>query len=250
MDAAIVIGGIRYSHPILNAARTCSTVEDVTALAASAVAGITVGPVTYAPNAENEGLMYYRRQLREMVRAAAEHGKPLSLSVAGSTVAEYIELAGLALDNKTAALELDVSGDRAWLGSIAARDPKAIAKVIEAARRYLRLHVIGVTLTPCSDAGLRQELAAMLGEAPIQYVVVRAETPLAEALDYVRELRQLLPLEMQVVSAGGIETAVDVHAFLAAGASAVQVEAAHLSVGQRPSFFDELVRDVALPGRG
>jgi dihydroorotate dehydrogenase len=179
--------------------------------------------------------------------------------VIGATVAEYIELAGLALDNKAEALELDLAGANTWLGqrpdSIVSDDPEAIARVIGAARRYLpRGYPISVKLSPYSDASLRAEVAAVLQEAPIQCVVmgnthpggaasVEARSTKAIALDQLRELWQLLPPEIPIIGVGGIETGADVRDFLDAGACAVQVDIAHLAAERRPSFFDELVAD-------
>ncbi|MBX6389070.1 MAG: dihydroorotate dehydrogenase, partial [Frankia sp.] len=65
------------------------------------------------------------------------------------------------------------------------------------------------------------------------------------ALGQVRQLRRLLPAEIDIVGAGGITTGRDVADFLRSGASAVQLATAYFNRDADPAVFGEIAADWA-----
>ena len=53
------IGAIELEHPIMNAAGTCKTVDEVRRFAAASVAAVMVGSITREPRDQNEGTTYW-----------------------------------------------------------------------------------------------------------------------------------------------------------------------------------------------
>ncbi|ORT94849.1 dihydroorotate dehydrogenase, partial [Frankia casuarinae] len=51
--------GVSLEHPIMNAAGTCKTAEDVETFARSAVSMIVVGSITREPRSGNSGNVYW-----------------------------------------------------------------------------------------------------------------------------------------------------------------------------------------------
>ncbi|MBI1999502.1 MAG: dihydroorotate dehydrogenase, partial [Parcubacteria group bacterium] len=112
-DLAVTLAGMDLEHPIINAAGTCRTLEDVEKFARTSIAAIVVGSVTASPRPENQGVTYYEQRsdtdsllftvnsrgmpnggipyyenhLPQMVRVAHDAGKKLVLNVAGVSAA-------------------------------------------------------------------------------------------------------------------------------------------------------------------
>ncbi|KLL10699.1 dihydroorotate oxidase [Protofrankia coriariae] len=126
--------GVELEHPLMNAAGTCKSLDEVSALARSAVSAVVVGSITlrartgnggnvYYPgdffslNAlglPNPGLAYYREHLPAMISMAHAAGKPLVVSIAGFSEAEYaiaahdVALAGVDI------IELNLACPNVW----------------------------------------------------------------------------------------------------------------------------------------
>lgn len=131
MDLSVNLGSVGFEHPVMNAAGTCKTIEDVKRLAKSLSAAIVVGSATWEPRLgnqgntywfdpqglyslnsvglQNPGAAYYQQQLPLMVSIAHEAGKPLIFSVAGLEVDEFIKLIKLAKKAKVDIVELNLS---------------------------------------------------------------------------------------------------------------------------------------------
>ncbi|WP_163554474.1 dihydroorotate dehydrogenase [Candidatus Frankia alpina] len=191
------LAGVALEHPVMNAAGTCKSVEDVDAFARSAVAAIVVGSITrqprtgnagnvywpgriYSINAlglPNRGLDYYGAHLPRMVDQAHEAGKPLIVSVAGFDVGEYAEIAEVVAGTGVDLIELNLACPNVWDGSaqkrIACFDPDQTAAVCTAVGDALlaraagdpaRRVPYGVKISPFSDPAALAELAAALAE--------------------------------------------------------------------------------------
>ncbi|THJ70481.1 dihydroorotate dehydrogenase [Candidatus Frankia alpina] len=191
------LAGVALEHPVMNAAGTCKSVEDVDAFARSAVAAIVVGSITrqprtgnagnvywpgriYSINAlglPNRGLDYYGAHLPRMVDQAHEAGKPLIVSVAGFDVGEYAEIAEVVAGTGVDLIELNLACPNVWDGGaqkrIACFDSDQTAAVCTAVGDALlaraagdpaRRVPYGVKISPFSDPAALAELAAALAE--------------------------------------------------------------------------------------
>jgi len=109
MELQTEVAGIRLEHPLMNAAGTCKSLQDVKDLSRSASAAVMVGSITMEPRTGNTGDVYwagpmfslnslslpnrgapfYKEVIPEMVACAHDKGKPLFVSVAGFSPEEY-----------------------------------------------------------------------------------------------------------------------------------------------------------------
>jgi dihydroorotate dehydrogenase (fumarate) len=128
--------GLEIEHPVMNAAGTCRTVEDVAVMARSAVSAVVVGSITvdaragnagttyhaqpcYSLNAlglPNRGLGFYREHLPAMVDVAHQAGKPLILSVAGFGVREYAVASAVVAAAGVDLIEINLGCPNVWDG--------------------------------------------------------------------------------------------------------------------------------------
>ncbi len=118
----------------MNAAGTCKSLDEVSVLARSAVSAVVVGSITLRPRTgnggnvyypgdffslnalglPNPGLAYYREHLPAMISMAHAAGKPLVVSIAGFSEAEYavvahdVALAGVDI------IELNLACPNVW----------------------------------------------------------------------------------------------------------------------------------------
>lgn len=101
-DFSVNLAGIQLEHPMMNAAGTCRTLEEVEELARSASSAIVVGSITYEARDGNSGetywsgpgyslnnrglpnlgITYYQERLSQMVEISHKANKPFFLSIA------------------------------------------------------------------------------------------------------------------------------------------------------------------------
>jgi dihydroorotate dehydrogenase (NAD+) catalytic subunit len=171
-----------------------------------------------------------------------ELGATVVASIAGNSLGEYAEVSrALGRASGVAALEVNLSApDASGSGLFDVREPFQAASVVAACRRDLPRGVLLLAKLR-SDVLRVVETARAVAEAGADGVVVGNALPAAMpdgrpgglsgpairplALRCVSELASALP-DTQVIAAGGIMDAADAHAFLAAGARAVQVGSA------------------------
>jgi dihydroorotate dehydrogenase (fumarate) len=190
---ATSVAGVALEHPVVNAAGTAKSLDDVTRLARSPVAAVTLGSITraardgnagevfasrpgYAVNAlgmPNRGAAFYRDVLPEMAGVVHAAGKPLIVSVAGFSPEENGELAHLAADGGCDLVELNLGCPNVWDGGeqkrIMSFDPDLFARSLEAAAGAGA--PVGVKLSPLSDPVLLAEVAAAAAGAGARFVV-------------------------------------------------------------------------------
>jgi dihydroorotate dehydrogenase len=190
---ACSVAGVALEHPVLNAAGTAKSLDDVTRLARSPVAAVTVGSITkeprdgnagevyvsrsgYAVNAlgmPNRGAAFYRDALPEFAGVARAAGKPLAVSVAGFSTEEYGELAHLAGGSGADLVELNLGCPNVWDDGrqkrIMSFDPELVSGAVRAAAGAGA--PVGIKLSPLSDPVLLAEVAAAAVEAGTAYIV-------------------------------------------------------------------------------
>jgi dihydroorotate dehydrogenase (fumarate) len=192
-STATSVAGVAFEHPVLNAAGTAKSLDDVARLARSRVAAVTLGSITkaardgnagevyasrpgYAVNAlgmPNRGAAFYREVLPEMAGIVHAAGKPLVVSVAGFSPEENGELAHLAGDGGCDLVELNLGCPNVWDDGeqkrIMSFDPELVAGSLRAASGAAA--PVGVKLSPLSDPVLLAEVAAALADAGARFVV-------------------------------------------------------------------------------
>ncbi|MBL7497224.1 beta/alpha barrel domain-containing protein [Frankia nepalensis] len=210
--------GLDLEHPVMNAAGTCKSLDDVAELARSATAAVVVGSITVAARAgnagatyhsgdgyslnalglPNRGLGYYREHLPEMARRAHAAGKPLVLSVAGFSVEDYAVAATAAAPTGVDLLEVNLACPNVWDGGsqkrIACfdlRQTAAICAAVDDAMRAIPSAVpYGVKISPFSDPEALASLAEVLGKLAAgsedgpRYVCTSNTFPNALAFDH------------------------------------------------------------------
>jgi dihydroorotate dehydrogenase (fumarate) len=292
MGLATELAGLALEHPVMNAAGTCKTVEDVERFARSAVAAIVIGSITLearngnpgnvywaapayslnAPGLPNRGAVFYREALPGMAGAAHAAGKPVVLSIAGFSPAEYRSLATVAVEGGADVIELNLGCPNVWTEGLQKRmasfDPPGITTIVEEVAAVAGGRPVGIKLSPFSDPEMLAQAARVIERLPVRYVTASNTFPNAMAVDptgapmigvgfgglsgaamkpvglgQVRQLRHALPPTMQVVGAGGIQTGQDVLDYLAVGASAVQVSTAYWNRGEDPTVFGDILAE-------
>ena len=266
------IGEVTIEPGIMNAAcSVAKTLDDVRALTNSSVGGITIGSITVKRrqgNPEprwytrgnctlnsfgmpNEGIAFYRAHLPEMLKIAHNNGKKLSLSIAGFSTLEYVELAQLADSAHVDLLELNLGCPNVTIDGkqkpIASFDPATITEIIDAVSHVTNMPLF-LKLSPYSNPAELERVAETISKSGKVSAVVTSNTfansialeegrpvlathlgglsghgLLPISLGQVWQFRKLLPDHIAVVGVGGIESIHDVEQYIQAGASGVQV---------------------------
>jgi dihydroorotate dehydrogenase (fumarate) len=265
------IGTVDIEPAVMNAAcSVAKTLDDVKALAKTSIGGITVGSITlqnrngnpeprwytaknYALNSfgmPNEGADFYRIHLPEMIEVAHSAGKKLSLSIAGFSTAEYVELAQLANTANVDLLELNLGCPNVSMGGkqkpIASFDPTTINEIVDAVSDITNIPLL-LKLSPYSNPAELQVVAQTISESGKVSAVVTSNTfanstafeeeaPVLAAqlgglsgpallpisLGQVWQFRKALPDHIVVIGVGGIESRLDAEQYRQAGAGGVQ----------------------------
>ena len=195
------VAGIRLEHPIMNAAGTCKSLEDVEKLARSASAAIMVGSITAEPRPgntgdvlwigiifslnslglPNRGAPYYKKALPEMAAIAHGSGKPLFVSVAGFSPQEYADLTELALNGGADLVELNLGCPNVWEGGtqkrIACFDPALSAEILHRVEERVGAEAaISVKISPFSDPFALAEEARVISASQVAKAVTTINT--------------------------------------------------------------------------
>ncbi|WP_131744912.1 dihydroorotate dehydrogenase [Frankia sp. Cppng1_Ct_nod] len=188
--------GVELEHPLMNAAGTCKNLDEVDALARSAVSAVVIGSITqearggnagnvyhagdiFSLNAlglPNPGLDYYRKHLPEMVSLTQAVDKPLIVSIAGFTGAEYAAVAHDVALAGVDFIELNLACPNVWDGGAQKRiacfdngQTEAICIQVGealatagAARGNQPPPTFGIKISPFSDPAGLAELATLV----------------------------------------------------------------------------------------
>ena len=204
MHLGTSLAGIELEHPLMNAAGTCKTSEDVRKFAQSAVSAVMLGSITleerpgnrgdvywpgpaYSLNSlgmPNRGLEWYRQQLPTMAATAAEMDKPLFVSVAGFSVDEYAKLAYEVLLAGADHVELNLGCPNVWEQGhqkrIACFDLELLEGLLVQVSRWIG--TFSVKLSPYSDPALLEEVARLIAGHDVGYVATANTFPNALVL--------------------------------------------------------------------
>lgn len=176
--------GRELEHPIMNAAGTCKTLEDVKKLARSSVSAIMVGSITKEPRdgnpgnvwehcggyslnslgLPNRGFDYYKQTIPEMKRIASDAGKLLFVSVAGFSPEEYAEGSLIAMEMGADFAEENLGCPNVWGDNgqkpIASFSPSLSDRIISMVSKDIGQ--FGVKLSPYSNPTELANMAEML----------------------------------------------------------------------------------------
>lgn len=288
------IAGRTIEHWINNAAGTCKSREDVERFARSAVAIVTVGSVTLENNPGNPGNVYHRAsayalnslglpnrgndyytaQLSHMVELVHSNNKLLSLSIAGSSTEEYVQLAQLSMSSGIDLLEINLGCPNVWQNGTQKPIP---SYHLELAERIIRgvcesvdeSMAIGLKLSPLFP-GMHELWANLINTCPkISFLVLcntfpntHARTKEGEqaitgsglagmggpglkpiALGMIVQLKPLLRDTVTLIGAGGIESGDDVFDYLDVGAEYIQSATNYFNGGESCDVYSTLLQD-------
>lgn len=228
----------------------------------------------------NGGLPYFTKHLPYMVRLAHLQGKPLIANLIGFAPHEFVELVAFAEACGVDMVELNFGCPNVWDGgrqkailSYDAAQTKRTLALIAASKPIVP---VTVKISPLPPHTL-VEIAQVIAKSPIVRAVTatnsypnaslsagtrfddeealagltgRALKPIS--LGVVKQLRGLLPDDIDIIGCGGISSIRDVRDYLAAGAKAVQLATALVENGT--AVFEQLLQpapaDRGLTGLG
>ena len=194
------IGNIDITVPVMNAA--CSVAkspEDIRALAATNIGGVTIGTITVQPRDGNPeprwyagdgfalnsfgmpggGMEYYREHLPELTTLIHQSGKRASLSIGGFSVDEYVQLVEMAEATDIDFLELNLSCPNVQIDGkqkpIASFDPEYMASVIAAVEAVSTKPLL-LKLSPYSNPADLARAAEVAASAQRVAAVVTSNT--------------------------------------------------------------------------
>lgn len=191
---------------------------------------------------------------------------PLIISVVGFSVADYLHCVEIAsVSEKVSAIELNLSCPNTEHGFIFSFDLEMLGELFSTLQRHTK-KPLWVKLSPYSDPQQLTSVATLVNKYsevlravvtsntfPNSYAEERAISPelgLAGlsgpalkpiALGQVRQLRQHLKPEIDLIGVGGITTGSDVVDFFDAGATAVQLTSLPFWLGAPEKFWNQLL---------
>jgi dihydroorotate dehydrogenase (fumarate) len=202
--------------------------------------------------------------------------KPYLVSISGKTLADNLDMldriSKVQADGNIASVELNLACPNVIGKPIIAYDFDQMRDILKAIASRGYKFVLGLKLPPYLDSKHLQEAAGIINEysTMIRYVVcintignalsvdevseapfIASNNGLAglsgpavkyTALANVRQMREQLKEEIDVVGVGGIETGTDAFLFLLCGATAVQVGTCHWKEG--PKCFDRICNEL------
>ena len=228
----------------------------------------------------NSGIDYYigSTTIDEVMVNSSESDKPYLVSISGKTLADNLVMLDRIAqtikdgEKRIAGVELNLACPNVIGKPIIAYDFDQLKDILQTIKKKKYDFVFGLKLPPYLDGKHLQEAASIINEyaGMVNYVVCIntignalsvdpiAETPYISsnnglaglsgpavkytALANVRQMRQQLKKEIDVIGVGGINSGEDVFKFLLCGASAVQVGTCHWIEGAK--CFDRIVQEL------
>jgi len=227
----------------------------------------------------NSGIDYYISSTTiDEIMVGCETPKPYLVSISGKSLADnLIMLDRIAKtmndgEKRIDGVELNLACPNVIGKPIIAYDFVQLRDILETIFKKKYTFILGLKLPPYLDGKHLQEAASIINEyaGMVKYVVCIntignalsidpvSETPYISsnnglaglsgpaakftALANVRQMRQQLKSEIDVIGVGGINTGMDVFLFLLCGASAVQVGTCHWKEG--PKCFNRIVDEL------
>ncbi len=195
------LASLELAHPIMNAAGTCKTKEDVLEMVRTAVSAVVWGSITILARTGNSGevywngphnslnslgmpnpgLSYVRDKLCDALTVAHDVGKPIIVSVAGFTPEEYAHLTHEMLLAGADAVELNLGCPNIWQEDkqkrIASFDPDMVEEILSKCEgRVGTLPNVGCKISPFSDPVALGRLAGVLSNSVLVKFVTTTNT--------------------------------------------------------------------------
>ena len=227
----------------------------------------------------NPGIEYYLDFLPQMVKIADTEDKYVFVSVEGSKPAVYAILTELAFQSGARLVELNLGCPNKWTSDgrqeiIPSYNLGMLKEILRACRRLSgstkKDRIICVKLSPIPDPVLLKKIADTINESDIISAVTTSNTlpnafayadndkPAIQsvtelggmggpslkpiALGQVKQLKELLRDDIDIIGVGGIKTGKDVLDYLKTGASAVQIGTACFDKG--PQIFSDVLTEL------
>lgn len=200
-DLRITIDSMSLAYPVMNAAGTCRSLEEVKKLAEADIAAIMVGSITMLPREGNAGTVwypadgyslnsiglrnrgwdYYQEHLPRMVEIANANTKPLFVSVVGFAPDEYAMLTENAFKSGADLVELNLGCPNIWdegkQKRIISFDPEAITHVLQTVKRVVTLGArVSIKVSPYSDPIALQECISAILDHPWVKLITSSNT--------------------------------------------------------------------------
>jgi dihydroorotate dehydrogenase (fumarate) len=274
---SIAFAGLELQTPVMNAAcSVAKSAEDLEAMLATQAGAVLIGSITpesrdgnpeprwfagdglgFALNSfgmPNNGREWYREHLPGFVKKAHAAGKPLFLSVAGFSVADYVSMAKLAKETGVDCVEFNFgcpnTAEAGRQNPIFSFDLEVLEQTCQEVEAVLEGVPYTVKLSPFSNPAELNRTAAMIAKTKAAGVVTSntfpnaywqtadgkpvikpngglagasGEAMLAIGVGQVRQFRTALPESIAVIGVGGVSKPEHVKQYLDAGASFVQV---------------------------
>ncbi len=262
VDLGVTLGRLRLPNPIMVASGTFGYASEMAGFVPlERIGGIVPKTITLAPRIGNRpwrtvetaaGLLNsigldndgVDRFLTDKLPFLRDCGAPVVVSIAGGTVAEFVQLAArLAAEPGIAALELNISCPNVSHGVDLATDPEMCRSVVAGVRQATATPVLAKLTPNVSDiAGIAQAAAdggadavTLINTCQGMAVDWRRRRPLLGnvigglsgpaikpiALRCVHQVRQAV--DLPIIGVGGIMTIDDCMEFFVTGATAVQI---------------------------
>lgn len=207
-NLGVALRDLGLNYPIMNAAGTCRTPEEVRSLAENADTGaIMVGSMTMAARAGNSGetaifeqnfslnarglpdrgAAYWRIALPGMAEAAHAFDKKLIASAAGFNPGEYADLAYIAFESGADGVELNFGCPNVWDGGkqkrILSFSLGGIEETLTQVENAIGAHkTVGIKVSPFSDPEQLNETALVISGFPwVTFVTTMNTFPNATA---------------------------------------------------------------------
>ena len=243
------IAGVRLPFCLMNAAGALSSSRaELLALARSESGAVVTKSMTTAPfedpgarcGLENPGYSASVEWLPEILRT----GKPVIASVAGFSVAEYIEVAGALAQAGASLLEMNLNDPHVHQHLNPFRSAGFLSEIVAAVRRAVSVP-LAVKLPPALPLPLTEVADALLEAAVPVAVCHNASTdggpPQAEAVLHASDGK------LEVIGVGGVSTAAEAWEVLDSGIRAIQIGSAVVRDGV--GVFARLKHEMASHGR-
>jgi dihydroorotate dehydrogenase (fumarate) len=221
----------------------------------------------------NPGAEYYGKHLPEMVRIAHQSGKALFVNVAEFVPCNFATLTKLCFEKGADLAELDLSCPN-YLEKeqedIICLDLGLVKEILEAVTEAVGEEAkIAVKLSPFSDSFQLKKIAKVISQSKVVKAVTTTNTfpgalayndegralidskdgfaalggPALKpiAIGQVKQFRNILPPNIQLIHSGGITYGIDIRDAFLAGAEVVQVSTAYFNEG--PKVFERLLLD-------
>jgi len=217
----------------------------------------------------NGGIKYYKDALPEIVKIAHSHGKPLIANLVGFSNAEFGELISLAEKSGADIAELNFGCPNVWDEGYQKRIVSYHASLVKETLDFIKKQKpkikISVKISPLPPDILREVAKVIAGSGIVQIITATNSYPNAAitsgakkatsnqdvlaglagralkpiSLGVVKQLRQLLPKQIDIIGCGGISSVNDVKDFLEAEAKAIQIATALNEEG--PTIFEKII---------